>query len=294
MTDNAPVMDEEAAPVVKYEPSQAALAQMREELAPLIENCSALVRTPDGYERIRVAVGTLRSMRTGVEKKRVELKAKALEYGRTVDGKAKEITSELLKLETPLKAAKDHVDHEKEDAKRREEEARLQAIRDAEEAKRREEEAKLQMERDRLASERIALEAEKKVMEQAQRLERDKAEAAARVERERLAAERERLEAERRKVEAEKERLDRIEFERITKEKAIAEAEARAEEAAKERRAAALRLEALRPDIERIQSFARVIQALDFPKLQDPRAKSFMTDIRSELFHLADRCSAFK
>ncbi len=158
--------------------------------------------TKEEYEAVRLGIAELRQLRVSVEKRRVELKADALKYGREVDRVAKALTEQLEAIEGPLKALKAGVDDEKARAK----EAAAAAARAAEEARQREalaaERAALEAERQRLADE--AAEREELARERAEleaaRLARQ--EAALQAERQRLAAEREALEAERAQVES--------------------------------------------------------------------------------------------
>jgi hypothetical protein len=65
------------------------------------------------YEVVRKGIGEVVGLRTSVEKRRKELKADSLEYGRRVDSAAKSIKDRLVAIETPLKAAKGKVDEVK-------------------------------------------------------------------------------------------------------------------------------------------------------------------------------------
>jgi hypothetical protein len=175
-----------SAPLVTYTPSDAAIAQMRGDLLPLAADEKA-VRTTGGYEKVRLAIGTIRNLRVGIEKRRKELKEDSLKWGRKVDAEAARLTASLLEIEEPLKALKQTVDEEKERkrkeaeeaeravveaeirAKREAEEARLKALRDAEEERLRVENARIEAENRRLAEDRRKLEAETKAAEERQR-----------------------------------------------------------------------------------------------------------------------------
>src|SRR5579863_5138042 len=69
--------------------------------------------TPKGYEEVRLAIAHCRDTRVAIEKRRVELKADALAWGKKVDAEAKRITTLLEEIEDPLKAKKQAVDDEK-------------------------------------------------------------------------------------------------------------------------------------------------------------------------------------
>lgn len=64
------------------------------------------------YKTLSSAIAEVRTVRTDVEKKRVELKADALEFGKKVDSEAKRITALLVAIENPLKEQKEKIDAE--------------------------------------------------------------------------------------------------------------------------------------------------------------------------------------
>lgn len=70
--------------------------------------------TPQQYKVLQAALSDLRSARTEVEKRRKELKADSLEYGKKVDAAAKFLTAKIEEIEAPLKAAKAEADRKKE------------------------------------------------------------------------------------------------------------------------------------------------------------------------------------
>ena len=285
---------EQTTQVVRYDVSEAAIATMKARCVSLSAS------TPKGYEEVRLAIADLRTTRVGIEKRRVELKADALAYGRLVDSEAKRYTALLLEIEEPLSQQKAAVDDAKarvkaeaEAARQRELEAKIRSERDAEEARlrtiREAEEARLSEERASLEAERQRLAAERKQAADAARVQRETAEAALKVERDRLAAEqraveaqqraeREAIEAERRAVAAAREKAERVEFERQAKIQAEAEAVAKAE---RDRLAAAeqqAKLDALRPDIEKVRAFAQAIRDLPAPKPRTAAGKAMVLD----------------
>lgn len=287
--------------VARYSPTEAAIADMRERYLPLVAT------TPEGYEAVRRAIGELRTSRTSIEKRRVALNADALDWQRKVNAEAKRLTGLLLEIEDPLKERKAAVD----DAKEREKRSAEIAAREAEEAKLRAildaEAARLAEERARLAEERKALEIAQVAERERQRQEKSRADAertiAERLQaeaRERLDAERRQLDAERAEIEAEKQRAARAESERLAKIKAAEEAKAAAErqrlQALEETRLAAeraeaerLRLEAIRPDVERVASFVAQLRAIVPPDVQSPEARDVLaTSIESIGFIAAD------
>ncbi len=271
--------------VARYGVSGEAIAELRARFQGVTFD------TPANYEVGRKAIGTLRDLRGKVEKRRKELKADSLEYGRRVDAAAKELTKLISDIEDPLQAAKDAVDEAEAKRKRDEERAELIKLeeelrvkREADEAeakkKRAEEEARLAEERRRLAEEEAKL-AERRRQE----------EAAAQAERDRLAAQRREQEAREREL-REREAAARLEqeqreaAERARREAAEAEERARAEEA---------RLAALAPDVEKVRVYAGRIRALAeaAPALAEPCADAIEW-AQGRLRKLADQIEAFK
>lgn len=128
----------------------------------------------------------LKKIRGAIEKRRKELKADSLEFGRRVDAVAKHLTAELDSIAAPLQAAKDAADRTaEEERKRLEEQARLER-----EAKER---AAREAEEERLRQERLKLDEERRRLEQeAEKIRQENA---------RLLAEREKLEQQQRERE---------------------------------------------------------------------------------------------
>lgn len=317
------------APVVKYSPSDAAIAAKKAELSAVVAGAPDLVKTAEGYERVHKAAMQLVPMRTAIEKRRKVLKAESLAYGRMVDAEAHRLTGLIEEIETPLRAALKAADEEKqreadrivaeekakaeaaEKAKRDAEEARLRTIREElerEKARLAEEEAKRDAERKRVeaeqAAERLRLAEEQRKLDEARRAEEERAAAAKRAEEEKLRAEREKIETERRAVREEQERLDRLEFERQARERAAEEARQQAErdrlaaEAAEKARLAAeaeeaRRVEAARPDVEKMHLFGRALKSVAFPDVTNDAAVTLLAEVRSGLRALGDRCEAF-
>lgn len=308
------------APLVNYDVTEAQIATLREEYAGL--TCD----TPQGYEAVRVAIGQLRTIRTTIEKRRVELKADALAFGRLVDSEARRFTLMAEEIEEPLKAKKAIIDDEAARVKREAEAEKLRALeaeiaanraRQEAEAKalRDAEEARLAVERKALEAERAALAEERRQADEAAKVQREAAtkallerEAAQRAEGEALRAELKRnreadeaaarvergaIEQERRKVAAEREKAERIEFERQAKIKAEAEAIAKAE---RDRLAAAeqaARIAALAPDVEKVKAFAAAIRALPVPKGRTKDAKTVISDAVDALGRVAADLETF-
>lgn len=101
--------------LVEYSRTEAALAELRSKYA----GAKFDLTTTAGDKAARAARLELVTLRAGLEKKRKELKAPAVEFGKKIDDEAKRITGEIVALEDPIDA------QIKADEKRREEE-RLQ------------------------------------------------------------------------------------------------------------------------------------------------------------------------
>lgn len=272
--------------VVQYETSE-------EQIAKLGEECKGITfDTPANYERGRVAIGKLRGLRTAVEKKRKELKTDVIERGKNIDAVAKHFTGLIEAIEEPLLCAKKAVDDEEARLKREQEradilalEAKLKADREAAEsaakATREAEEARLTAERERLAAERAQQEEANRVAAEAQRIER-----------ERLDAQQAELRRQQEAIDAQRREAARIEAERIAAEQAERDRVAAAAAVEAER----LRLEALRPDIEKVHAFATEIMALSDkgPAIESIECRQALDWACSRLASIADGLLAFK
>lgn len=116
--------------IAEYSPTTAALAELHSRLAGVAYDVS----TGKGMDVARRDRAEVRDLRVALEKKRVELKAPALERSRLIDAEAKRITAELLELETPIdeqiKAEEQRKEAEKQ-ARINAEFGRVQAIQEA-------------------------------------------------------------------------------------------------------------------------------------------------------------------
>ena len=112
----------------KYNVTDAALAEIKQRYNELkIQGADDKA----GYDAVKAAISELRTIRTGIEKKRKELKDVALRYGRAVDSEAKRITGELTPIEERLTKEKERTDKEIEDRKNAAMLLRTQALIDA-------------------------------------------------------------------------------------------------------------------------------------------------------------------
>jgi hypothetical protein len=164
------------------------------------------------------------------------------------------------------------------EAKAKAEADRLKAIED--EAARAE---AMRIEREQLAAERKKLEAEK--------AERDEAN--------RIAAEA--MNKEREALKAERDRIAKADFERQEKLQAEADEKQRIENAAKEEANRvkleaenAKRLEALKPDIEKIRAFGDVLRLLELPACDTAKGIAFAGSLLLELTKMAIACEEFQ
>ena len=115
--------------LAEYNRTAAELADLRQRFAGVVWD----VTTTKGNAEARAARLELVKLRTGLEAKRKELKAPALERSRLIDAEAARITGEILALERPIdeqiKADEARREAERE-AKRQAEARRVQAIAD--------------------------------------------------------------------------------------------------------------------------------------------------------------------
>lgn len=168
------------AAITEYSQTSAALAELRQRF----ENVAFDVSTAAGDKAARAARYELVKLRTGLEAKRKEIKAPALERSRLIDAEAKRITDEILALEVPI-------------------DQQITAVERAKEAER---QAKIEAEARRVADE---LEAQRVARVAAEKAERDRIAAEHKAAADKLAADRAAFEAEQRAARAVQDELDR-------------------------------------------------------------------------------------
>lgn len=272
---------------------ETSIAEMRQKYMPLKITDVDDKKQFDAVHEARMEVRTLR---IDVEKKRKELKADALEFGKLVDSSAKKITGMIEPIEEHLQQQEDIVTAEKERRKREAEEKRQAVLQSrvdqltavggacsivllggmtdsefSEVLSKATAEHAAKVEADRIAAEARAAE-EKRLAEERAKLEAERKEQERIAAEQRAAAEAERkkIDEERRAVEAEKLRLEQEERRRKevaeAAEKARIETEQRlkreAEEKAKaeaDRIAAEKRSEELKPVKLRLQNWCEQI-----------------------------------
>jgi chromosome segregation ATPase len=302
--------------IVEYGVTEAAIAIKRAEFAALEAT------TPQGYEAVRKAIAECRQTRVGIEQRRKEYKQGALEYGKLVDAKAKEATALIESVENPLQAKKDAVDAEKarikkqkDDEERAKVEAAIRAKREAEEAelraKREAEQKRLDEERAAFAAEKAKRDEEQRAIDEANRIERERLakiqaeiDERNRLESVRLAEQQRAIDAEREKVRLEKEAADRTEAIRVASIKAADDARLKAEQDARDAEAKRVadaekaeaekkRLEALRPDREKLASFADWIAEIVGPDVGTDDAKAVLAEAMKRLSYTALKLREF-
>lgn len=235
------------------------VGQLREQFMPLT---IAGIDDKAGYKAVHAARMKVKNLRVAVEKKRKELKADALAYGKLVDSIAGEITEMIEPIEESLRIKQDAIDMEVERIKAEKLLAERLAREEAERVAREQEAARLREESARreaeLAAERARLEAERT----AWRAEQERIAAEARAEREaleaKMAEEREAMKAQLAKAEALKMQL---ESEQRRQQEAAWREQNRIENERKEAARQKAREEAM-PEVERIRKFALRVDAL--------------------------------
>ena len=113
--------------LINYGITDAALEDLKNAYGDLV----VLVDDPIGYKDLTAAMREVRTIRTGVEKKRKELNKDAQEWIKNVNSEAARITSKIVAIENPLKENKKQIDDEIEKRKKEKalaEERRVKAI----------------------------------------------------------------------------------------------------------------------------------------------------------------------
>lgn len=250
-------------PPAKFDIADAYIAELKDRYASLRivdEN------DEDGYEAVKVALRTMVSTRTALDKNRKAQTQEAREWIASANAEADRITRKLLEVENPLAAEKKRIDDIKQAAKdaarlKAEEdererlaeiERREKAIRDAEAAERKKEADKLAAERKAHEEEMAAFRRQKEELEAAQaklKADQDEVEKA-------KAAEARKAElakaAEEAAAKAERDLREKLEKDRVA-------AEQKKLDDAKREQEEAERLAEMRPDVERVHTFAKTL-----------------------------------
>lgn len=119
--------------MTEYEPlslTQQAVNAM-EQFKPMIaavNEYKTLTVAADGFEKVKQTRMQMKRLRLDIEAKRKDLKAGALEYGRTVDNIAKELSAPVIEVEGLLQAQEEEVEAAKERERKAKAEAKAAAI----------------------------------------------------------------------------------------------------------------------------------------------------------------------
>jgi len=267
--------------LVTYSQNDAGIAEIRDKFMGLT---IAGVNDREGYKRIHEARIVVKTARVDIEKRRKELKADALEYGRKVDSEAKRLTGLLEPIESHLQTEEDRIDAEKEairNAARLKAEAEARAAREAEKAALRAAQEQVAEERRKLEAEKSAIEAERRKIEEEARRQ---AEAKAAEERKIREAE----DAKRRAAEFEQAKAEAAErAKRETEERMRREAEAKAAAKLQAEKEAARRW-ALLPDREKLLTVPELVRKVQVPTVSSD-ASTVAIEIMDLLNTTADR-----
>lgn len=287
-------------PAVTYDISAERLAELEAECKELDP-----AKSTKAYGEARVVLQKLVTTRTTMDKRRKELKADSLAWGRLVDSEYKKWETLLLAIEEPVAAKIKAVDEAKKNARRAKEEAERKALEAELEAKRAAEAAAIKAEQDRIAeANRIEAERLAKIAAEQAAKQREIDEANAKIKAEQEAAQKKiddakaEVEAAKRKQEQEeRERQIRIQAEKDAAERIEREQKAAAERKAAQERAEAAeraRIEAARPDVEKIRAFALTLDRIPLPDVTTQAGEVFVDRIRTALIQLSKECAGFK
>ena len=205
-------------------------------------------------------------MRVNIEKKRKELKASSLEFGRAVDGEAKRLTSAVLEVESHLLSQRKIVEDEKERIKKEIEEIERKA-------------------QEKLAAEKLAKEEAERAEQEAilakQRAEQAEIDRKQKEQQEKIDAQLREISEKERKI-AEDKRIEeaRVQAEVDTKERIAKEEEAR-KVAQEEKRIREEIIEKERilslPDNELMKEYANKLLGVVVPTMKTDKANNFMS-----------------
>ena len=312
-TENTPVV------ITQYEALQADIAIAKQEAAKAVFDYAS----KEGNKAARSYVYGIRKLNAKIEKARKEAKAFALEYGRTVDGKAREMKDEVEQLSLPHQVELDKIEQVEVERKQKHESRinriiELRKLEDptADQAKMAldlalnmntdgleeyTEQGKAELAQTTMHLERQLAKA-KAAEEQAAELERLRKEAEQRAEQDRIeAAKREAVEAERKRALEEqqaKEAAAKAEAERKEQEAAKREADLRAEKErlikeAEEMKAQAAKQEAERIEAEKAKQAAAEASAKAEAERKGELAKRYSENKKAAIDALADVVASY-
>ncbi|MDO9536091.1 MAG: hypothetical protein Q7J85_12365 [Bacillota bacterium] len=306
--------------IVEYNITDAAIAEM----SSLYMGLKVMsLDDQEGFEAVHSGRMVIKGKRVEVEKKRKELKASALEWGKRVDSEAKRIFGLLAPIETHLQTEEDKITKERERIKAEEEQiareitqkrvADLLAVNmvlpffDVATMSDTEYAATYEAAKNKYMAEQLRIqeenearaEAEAKLIIERAEIELIRQEQA---EQTRIQAEKEKaLQAERNAIEAEKraeqERKDKESFEKEAAEKARIKAEADAKDkviadALKEKEheeveaAEKVRLAELAPDKDKLLDYGRALMDVKPPELKNIKAKEILNSATGAVYQI--------
>lgn len=273
--------------LAKYNLPDATIAAMREKYLKFKVKS---IDDEDSYLACKSAHKEVRGIRIDIEEKRKELKALSLEVGRAVDNEARRLTAGVSVIEKHLHDQRRVVEDEQKrikDEKERSEQLELERFRKAEEEEqeriRKEKEDELRAEQDRLEKIRLEQEEkERKIKEAQDKIEADKkaiAEDKSRIEREKIEA----VQAKKKAEQDEKDRIAREKKHAEDIEKAKKDAAAKAikdkEEADKKAQEEKIEKQKRASDIDKLLELARVIKAIEVPKVESDAAEEILMQV---------------
>lgn len=109
-------------PPIEYGVTEAALADLAERYK------EPDASTDEGYEHCKDGCRELTAVRTAIETRRKDLKAPAINWGRDVDKRAKDIVRRVKEIEAPVRAEKERIDEIKQTEARKAAEAEQQRV----------------------------------------------------------------------------------------------------------------------------------------------------------------------
>lgn len=271
----------------KYNLSDAKIAELKSKYLKLIVKSTEDI---DAYMACKSAHQEVKGLRVTIEKKRVELKASSLAFGKAIDTEAKRITVGISEVEDHLLKQRKVVDDEKkkiqeererkeqeeQDRIKKEEEDRLEKIRQEQEEKERQlkeqqdkidkEKEENRLEKERLEKEKAdAKENEKKAIEDKKRAEAEEKE---RKEKEEKAAK-----------EREKQRLADIEKAKEEERDRIAREEKEKELAAFKAKEAEIEARNKASDKDKLSTLASTIKSIEFPVVKSNASEEILAKV---------------
>jgi len=314
--------------LAKYSLPDAEIAKMKEQAFALKVESPKDVKN---YDLAKSAHQDVKKVRINIERKRTELKASSLEFGRRVDAEAKRLIGKIKEIEDYLLEQRKIVEDEKERIRK----VREEQIRAEEEKKKREEEERLE----KIRQEQEAKERELKEKEEAIKREQEERERKIKEDQEKIEFEKQAIENEKKRIEDEKVRvlhmvrleiaipfkqfwsteeyafgtMSETNFQSIMSDlkerKEANDAEVEAQKAKAElvriaelfrnsfeegEKAEVERQEALTPDIEKIHEFAVFLMDIKVPDVNNKSAKLIVKNADSQIQKLAENLSNVK